>query len=425
MRRDACAGVMGRSPSWRRTFGRSRRSIGAEMFDQADGASWSVDSSCASRTAGRSCARGRARWPARGPCTDAATRALSARLGPTAIERAAYLSAHPIQGRSTPRRLADGAERPCSSHRAGACRRSASLGELAERSPCVVPHAALRCLATTIHATARSRPLPDDADVVVAIESDVRDADIKALATAHCHIARPAFLRYPMRGPSHLSIAANAGGLCVHGDALEDRRRVRRRACKRRAWARERAMVIGQGGGRVRRRPHISPEYLSVRRRGAGRRSSSRISAPRSLRAPAPHLFRLSPAATWERRARWRQARCARPVRGGDDRDAVIFATDRCHWRPSDELPILMWIFNNARYGAVPATLSTFSSGAAGRDNGLGCRPLPEPPFERTRSPRRFAARVDSQPAAGVLGGARRRAAGEAARAGHVVSVLR
>jgi acetolactate synthase-1/2/3 large subunit len=49
------------------------------------------------------------------------------------------------------------------------------------------------------------------------------------------------------------------------------------------------------------------------------------------------------------------------------------------------ELPIVMVIFNNARYGAVRnATMAMFSGGAAGRDNGIGLADLsPSPPFEK------------------------------------------
>ncbi|TMJ70251.1 MAG: hypothetical protein E6G91_14845 [Alphaproteobacteria bacterium] len=80
-----------------------------------------------------------------------------------------------------------------------------------------------------------------------------------------------------------------------------------------------------------------------------------------------------------------------------------IFANPTaCHWAAeAHELPILMVIFNNARYGAVRnATLSMFASGAAGRDNGLGLADLsPSPPFERyAQAHGAFAARVE-QPA--------------------------
>ena len=91
----------------------------------------------------------------------------------------------------------------------------------------------------------------------------------------------------------------------------------------------------------------------------------------------------------------------------------MIFANPTaCHWAAeAHELPIVMVIFNNGRYGAVRnATLSMFASGAAGRDNGLGLADLsPSPPFERyAEAHGAFAARVE-RPAdlPGVLAAAR------------------
>jgi acetolactate synthase-1/2/3 large subunit len=70
-----------------------------------------------------------------------------------------------------------------------------------------------------------------------------------------------------------------------------------------------------------------------------------------------------------------------------------------CHWAAeAHSLPIVMVIFNNARYAAVRnATLSMFASGAAGRENGLGLADLsPSPPFEKIAEAHgAFAARVD------------------------------
>jgi acetolactate synthase-1/2/3 large subunit len=61
-------------------------------------------------------------------------------------------------------------------------------------------------------------------------------------------------------------------------------------------------------------------------------------------------------------------------------------------------LPIVIIIFNNARYAAVRnATMAMFASGAAGRENGLGLADLaPSPPFEKIASAHgAFAARVE------------------------------
>jgi acetolactate synthase-1/2/3 large subunit len=78
----------------------------------------------------------------------------------------------------------------------------------------------------------------------------------------------------------------------------------------------------------------------------------------------------------------------------------MIFANPTaCHWvAEAHELPIVMVIFNNARYGAVRnATMAMFASGAAGRENGLGLADLsPSPPFERyAEAHGAFAARVE------------------------------
>jgi acetolactate synthase-1/2/3 large subunit len=91
-----------------------------------------------------------------------------------------------------------------------------------------------------------------------------------------------------------------------------------------------------------------------------------------------------------------------------------IFANPTaCHWSAeAHELPIMMVIFNNGRYGAVRnATVSMFASGAAGRDNGLGLADLsPVQPFERyAEAHGAFGARVE-RPAdlPGVLAAARK-----------------
>ena len=65
----------------------------------------------------------------------------------------------------------------------------------------------------------------------------------------------------------------------------------------------------------------------------------------------------------------------------------MIFANPTaCHWvAEAHEVPIVVVLFNNERYGAVRnATMAMFASGAAGRENGLGLAELsPSPPFER------------------------------------------
>jgi acetolactate synthase-1/2/3 large subunit len=224
----------------------------------------------------------------------------------------------------------------------------------------------------------------------------------------------PAFLRYPMRSyRSDLSIKADAGAaLRALEAALEDRAgRNEARLDARRAWAVERAQA--------RRRklqslanadtPHITPEYLS--------RCIGEMAGPDGLivneyqlrpdhcARPRPGTyFAISPAGGlgWSVGAAL-GAKLAAPDRFvvatiGDG--GMIFANPTaCHWvARAHELPIVMVVFNNARYAAVrSATMSMFASGAAGRENGLGLADLsPSPPFEKEAEAHgAFAARVE------------------------------
>ena len=95
-----------------------------------------------------------------------------------------------------------------------------ALARLAERFglPVVAHTPRYLCLASDhpMHHGFDPAPFLDDADLIVAIESDVPwMPSVKAPGPSAriAHIGEdPAFLRYPMRGfPSHLSIAANAG----------------------------------------------------------------------------------------------------------------------------------------------------------------------------------------------------------------------
>jgi len=300
-----------------------------------------------------------------------------------------------------------------------------ALARLAERFglPVVAHTPRYVCLASDhpMHHGFDPGPFLDDADVIVAIESDVPwMPSIKAPGPSAriAHIGEdPAFLRYPMRGfPSHLSIAANAGAaLRALETALESRAKEQQTRLEgRRAWARERAKSHrAKAAARLQADgPHISPEYLS--------RCVGEVAGPDGLifneyqlrlehcARPGPGTyFALSPAGGlgWSVGAAL-GAKLAAPDRFvvatiGDG--GFIFANPTaCHWAAeAHELPILMVIFNNARYGAVRnATLSMFASGAAERDNGLGLADLsPSPPFERyAQAHGAFAARVE-QPA--------------------------
>jgi acetolactate synthase-1/2/3 large subunit len=297
-----------------------------------------------------------------------------------------------------------------------------TLGRIAERFklPVVAQAPRFLCLATDhpMHAGFDSGPFLAEADLILVIESDVPwMPDVKAPgATARIvHIGEdPAFLRYPMRGfRSDLSIAAGAGSTLRALEAELTRLGARRDV--ERWWAR-RPEVAGADAA------HITPEHLS--------RCVGEMAGPdgiivneyqlRLAHCPRPRpgtYFAVSPAGGlgWSVGAAL-GAKLAAPERFvvatiGDG--GFIFANPTaCHWAAEAHgLPIVMVIFNNARYAAVRnATLSMFASGAAGRENGLGLADLsPSPPFEKIAEAHgAFAARVD-RPAdlPGVLAAAR------------------
>jgi acetolactate synthase I/II/III large subunit len=309
------------------------------------------------------------------------------------------------------------------------------LGRIAESFalPVVAHTPRYLCLPTDhpLHHGFDPAPFLDDADLIVVIECDVPwMPSIKAPARGAriAHIGEdPAFLRYPMRGfPSDLSIAANAlAALSALAAALGSRAaRDKAKIEARRTWATERARarrakLDAQTKADV---THISPEYLS--------RCIGEMAGPEGVifneyqlrldHCTRTHLgtyFALSPAGGlgWSVGAAL-GAKLAAPERFvvatiGDG--GMIFANPTaCHWvAEAHELPIVMVVFNNARYAAVRnATMSMFASGAAGRENGLGLADLsPSPPFERyAEADGAFAARVES-PAdlAAVLAAAR------------------
>ena len=297
-----------------------------------------------------------------------------------------------------------------------------ALARMAERFalPVVAHTPRYLCLPTDhpLHHGFDPHPFLDDADLILVIEADV--PWMPSVKAPHADRAR----RSHRRGPG---VPALSHAL-VPEPSVDSRQR-RRRACAR--WrphwkvARERSRRDSSSGGDGRARaaaqrakvdarvaadaPHISPEYLS-RCIGEIAGADGLIFNEYQLRLDAcartrpGSYFALSPAGGlgWSVGAAL-GAKLAAPDRFvvatiGDG--GMIFANPTaCHWvAEAHELPILMVIFNNERYGAVRnATMAMFASGAAGRENGLGLADLsPSPPFERyAEAHGAFAARVE------------------------------
>ena len=309
---------------------------------------------------------------------------------------------------------------------------ASSLGRMAEETitlsriaeqfalPVVAHTPRYLCLPTDhpLHHGFDPHPFLDDADLILVIEADVPwMPSVKApLPTARvAHIGEdPAFLRYPMRSfPSHLSIAASTGAaLRALETALKSCQASNKAQNeKRRRWAMQRAAAQRvKADARVAAdAPQISPEYLS-RCIGEMAGSDGLIFNEYQLRLDAcartrpGSYFALSPAGGlgWSVGAAL-GAKLAAPDRFvvatiGDG--GMIFANPTaCHWvAEAHEVPIVVVLFNNERYGAVRnATMAMFASGAAGRENGLGLAELsPSPPFERyAEAHGAFAARVE------------------------------
>jgi acetolactate synthase I/II/III large subunit len=296
------------------------------------------------------------------------------------------------------------------------------LARLAERFglPVVVHSPRFLCLPTDhpLHHGFDPHPLLPDSDLIVVIEADVPwlpGTRAPAPTARLVHIGEdPAYVRYPMRSyPSHLSIAAGAGSvLRALGDALDERAATDGgRLAQRRGWAVARAARLrSEAQAKLAAdAPHISPTYLS--------RCIGEMAGPDGLifneyqlrlehcaRTQPASYFALSPAGGlgWSVGAAL-GAKLAAPERFvtaviGDG--GMIFANPTaCHWvAETQQLPIAVVIFNNARYGAVRnATLAMFASGAAGRENGTGLADLsPSPAFERyAEAHGAFAARVE------------------------------
>jgi acetolactate synthase-1/2/3 large subunit len=213
--------------------------------------------------------------------------------------------------------------------------------------------------------------------------------------------------------PSQLSITANARAALAALDFALEQRSPSHAAWldRRQRWALTRAASLRKqwqtpGGAEA---PQISPEYLSRCVAEAAGPSGLifneyQLRLEHCLRTEPGSYFALSPAGGlgWSIGAAL-GAKLAAPnafVTAVIGDGGMIFANpSACHWvAVAHELPILMVIFNNERYGAVRnATMAMFAQGAAGRENGLGLADLsPSAPFDRyAEAHGAFAARVE------------------------------
>ncbi len=281
------------------------------------------------------------------------------------------------------------------------------LGALAERCaiPVVTHNARTVCLPSShaMHFGFEPGTLLTDADLVIALESDVPWLPHLQHPPAGCHVAHlgedPFFVRYPMRSfPSDLALqSAPLHALTALTAAVEPRlqmaeaRIVARRARLTERMRTRRAQLAKDSAPAGR----ISPEYLS-RMVGEAVGEDAVIVNEYPLRPDhcarekPGTFFSLGPAGGlgWGFGAAL-GAKLAAPDKLvvatlGDG--AYMFGNPTVgHWVAGKyELPILTIVFNNARYAAVRrATLSMFKDGAAGENDGRGLADLdPSPPYD-------------------------------------------
>ena len=229
-----------------------------------------------------------------------------------------------------------------------------------------------------------------DADLIIALESDVPWIPSVNAPKPACRVAHvgedPLFLRYPMRSfRNDLAIVSTAvNALAALDAAIElikpDQARVEARRARIAARAKaHRAAVAKQAEPKG---EHITQGYLSRCIAGAIGAddilvNEYPIQLDHCAREKPGTFFMVSPAGGlgWGFGAAL-GIKLAAPERmvvaALGDGSYIFNNPTACHWvAQSLDLPVLVIICNNARYGAVRgATLSMFQDGAAGRDDG-------------------------------------------------------
>jgi acetolactate synthase-1/2/3 large subunit len=272
-----------------------------------------------------------------------------------------------------------------------------------------------------MHQGFQPRPLVSEADLVIVLECDVPWISSLEGPPASCRVAHigedPSFARYPVRSfPSDLSITATApAALAALGQeldrlgltqapAIEVRRGMlagesaRRRAGAAAETTRDAAAAV------------ITPALLSrAIAEAVGEDAIIVNEYPLRLehcaRTRPGSYFGVSPAGGlgWGFGAAL-GAKLAAPERLvaatlGDG--AYVFANPTaCHWvSEAENLPILVVVFNNGRYGAVRnATLDLYKNGVAARDDARLLADLePSPAFEMlAEASRGFGLKVET-----------------------------
>ena len=242
-----------------------------------------------------------------------------------------------------------------------------------------------------------------DADLVIAIESDVPWIPSLQHPPAGCRVAHvgedPFYVRYPMRSfPSDLAVQADATqtlealtSAVEHRLQMADARIAARRARLTERMRNRRAQLAKESAAGT----TISPEYLS---RAIGEAvgpdaiivNDYTLRPDHCTREKPGTFYSLGPAGGlgWGFGAAL-GAKLASPdsfVVSTQGDGSYMFANPTVgHWVSAvHKLPILTVVFNNSRYGAVRrATLSMFKDGVAGEDDGRMLADLnPAPPYD-------------------------------------------